>query len=153
MELKLDRKFKKETYTIGKLYVNGVLFCDTVEDRDRGLTQSMSEAEIKKIKVYGQTAIPTGTYEVKMTYSPKFSKNSWGKKYSGKVPQVIGVKGFEGIRIHPGSNELQTSGCILPGKNLVKGKVLNSVEYYYKLIDNYILPAVNKGEIIKLVIV
>lgn len=152
MELKLDRKFKKETYTIGKLFVNDVYLCDTVEDRDRGLTQSMSEAEIKKIKVYGQTAIPTGEYSIKMTYSPKFAKTSWGKKYDGKVPQIVNVKGFDGIRIHPGSNELQTSGCIFPGENKQKGKVLNSTSFYYKLLDMYIIPAIKNGESIKLII-
>ena len=65
MKLELKRIAKRSTYTIGRLYIDGVYFCDTLEDTDRGLTSEMSEAEIKRIKVYGQTAIPTGTYNTK----------------------------------------------------------------------------------------
>lgn len=152
MEIKVYRAFKKDSYTIGKLFINDVYFCDTCEDKDRGLKQDMTESNIKTLKVYGQTAIPTGEYSIKMTYSPKFAKTSWGKKYDGKVPQIVNVKGFDGIRIHPGSNELQTSGCILLGENKQKGKVLNSTSFYYKLLDMYIIPAIKNGESIKLII-
>lgn len=72
MKLTLNRIAKKSTYTIGKLYVDDKYFCDVLEDKDRGLTQSMSEAEIKSKKVYGETAIPSGTYEVIVSYSNKF---------------------------------------------------------------------------------
>ena len=71
MILRLRRIAKKQLYTIGKLYINGAYFCDTIEDKDRGLTQMMPLDLIKKIKVYKQTAIPTGTYTVAMgTRSP-----------------------------------------------------------------------------------
>ena len=73
MKLLLKRIAKQKTYTIGKLYIDGVYECDTLEDTDRGLSDDMSIAEIKKKKVYGQTAIPTGTYEINMdVVSPKF---------------------------------------------------------------------------------
>ena len=91
MNILLDRKWKANGYTIGKLYINGVEFSDTLEDKDRGLKDSMSLNEITSKKVYGQTAIPTGTYEVLMTYSSKFANRVWGKKYKGKVPQLINV--------------------------------------------------------------
>lgn len=152
MEFLLDRKWKKETYTIGRLYINNVYFSDTIEDKDRGLTASMSSAEITLKKVYGETAIPSGVYELKMTYSPKFATKVWGRKYKGKVPELLYVKGFSGVRIHPGNTATDTLGCILVGRNTEKGKVTQSTNYYYKLLDNYILPATQRGEKITLTI-
>ena len=64
MKIKIERKWKKSTYTIGRLYVNGVYFCNTLEDKDRGLKSTDSLSIIKSKKVYGETAIPSGTYEI-----------------------------------------------------------------------------------------
>lgn len=152
MELVVDRKYKKDTYTIGKLYVNGIEFSDTLEDKDRGLTSGMSFNEIKQKKVYGETAIPTGTYEVRMTYSPKFANRAYGKKYKGEVPEILNVVGYNGVRIHPFNTAQESLGCIAMGKNSIKGKVTNSTAYYYKLLDNYIVPATKRGEKITLTI-
>ena len=146
MNILLDRKWKANEYTIGKLYINGVEFSDTLEDKDRGLKDSMSLNEITSKKVYGQTAIPTGTYEILMTYSSKFANRVWGKKYKGKVPQLINVKGYGGVRIHPLNTAKDTLGCIGVGKNTSKGMIVNSTAYYYKLLDEYILPAIMKNE-------
>lgn len=66
MKLLLDRKWKKEEYTIGKLYLNDSPFCETLEDKDRGLKSTMTSEEIRKIKQAKVTAIPTGTYKVRM---------------------------------------------------------------------------------------
>lgn len=117
MRLTLIRIANKETYTIGKLYVDGKYFCDTLEDKDRGLSDEMSLEEIKKLKVKGETAIPTGIYSVYLTYSPKYKK---------QMPLVANVKGYEGIRIHSGNTHKDTEGCLLVGKNKEKGKVLES---------------------------
>ena len=106
----------------------------------------MSEWMIKLKKIYGETAIPTGTYEVKLTYSPKFAGRVWGKKYNGQVPEIMNVKGFSGVRIHPFNTASQSYGCISVGRNLEKGKVLQATNYYYKLMDDYLIPAFNKGE-------
>ena len=152
MNIVIDRKWKKDTYTIGNLYINGVLFSNTLEDKDRGLTSSMTLEEIGKKKIYGQTAIPSGTYEVKMTYSNRFHSRTWSKKYDGKVPELINVKGFGGVRIHPFNRASESLGCIAVGKNSIKGMVTNSQAYYYKLLDDYIVPAVNKREKISLTI-
>ena len=152
MNIVIDRKWKKGSYTIGNLYINGVLFSNTLEDKDRGLTSSMTLEEINKKKIYGQTAIPSGTYEVKMTYSNRFHSRAWGKKYDGKIPELINVKGFGGVRIHPGNKASDTLGCILVGKNSAVGMVTNSQVYYFKLLDNYIVPATKKGEKITLTI-
>lgn len=75
MEVLIDRAWKKDGYTISRLYVDGELFgCNTLEDADRGLRQDMQLEEIKKKKVYGQTAIPRGSYECVYTYSNRFKK-------------------------------------------------------------------------------
>lgn len=117
MRLTLIRIANRPTYCIGKLYIDGVYFCDTLEDVDRGLDDRMDEEEIKKLKVYGETAIPSGIYPVTITYSAKFKKN---------LPLISNVKGYSGIRIHSGNTAKDTLGCILVGKNKEVGKVLES---------------------------
>jgi len=134
MKLKLIRTAKKPKYTIGHLYrqdkENGqwVFVCDTIEDKDRGLDQSMTEANIAKIKVKHQTAIPTGRYEIDMTtVSGTFIKKPLYKDFcGGKVPRLKYVKGFSGILIHSGTDQDSSSGCIIVGENKVVGKVINS---------------------------
>lgn len=118
MEILLKRVAKRETYTIGKLYINNEYQCDTLEDTDRGLTQDMPLDKIKAIKVYSQTAIPTGRYQVIWSYSNKFKRS---------LPLLLNVPGFEGIRIHNGNTPAHTSGCPLLGENKVVGQVINSI--------------------------
>jgi len=131
----VKRIAKKPKYTIGKLFINGVFYANTLEDTDRGLTQDMSEDEIKNKKIYGETAIPTGTYKVDMnTVSPKFKNRSWAKPYGGKLPRLVDVKGFNGVLTHPGNQASDTLGCLLVGKNDVVGKVTNSVYYFNKIM-------------------
>lgn len=146
VELKVTRNWKKDTYTIGKFYVNGVYWCNTLEDKDRGLESSMSEMVITSRKRYGETAIPLGTYTVGLTYSSKFATRPWASKYNGRLPLLDNVKGFSGIRIHPGNTAKDTLGCLLLGENKTKGKVLNSTKWFYKLMDEVIIPAIKKGE-------
>ena len=124
MTLKLVRKYRKETYTIGKLYVDGVYFCDTIEDKDRGLDDAMGLAEIMVKKRYGETAIPYGTYKVEITYSPKYKR---------LMPEIKNVKGFSGIRIHSGNTAKDTLGCLIIGKNTQVGMVTESRKTYNKL--------------------
>ena len=124
MELKIKRRFKAETYTIGTMYVDGVRLCDTLEDTDRGLRQDMPLAQIKMLKVYGQTAIPTGRYKVRMTY--------WGK-YRKYYPELCNVPGYTSILIHGGKNAMATLGCVLVGENKIKGGLINSGKYVGEL--------------------
>lgn len=112
MKLKLVRKYLKPNYTIGKLYINNTYFCDTLEDTVRD----------KKIK--NETAIPYGTYQVIVTYSPKFKR---------ELPRLLEVPNFDGILIHRGNTPKDTSGCILVGENKEVGKVINSTPYELKL--------------------
>ena len=146
MILTLDRKYKLPTYTIGKLYIDGEYFCDTLEDKDRGLTDDMTVSEIGKIKVKNETAIPTGTYSITLNIvSPRFSVSSFYKQVcNGKLPRILNVKGFDGILIHVGegiNGKDLTSGCILVGKNTIKGGLTNGKECFkelYKLLkDRY----------------
>ena len=140
MEILVERKWKKDNYTIGNLYINGKWFSNTLEDKDRGLKDSMSLTEIKAIKKPKITAIPTGTYEVTLNVvSPKFSKYPFYNSINGgRVPRLLNVKGFDGILIHvmdgpKGAN--LSEGCIGVGRNLIKGGLLQGKEYYKKLYD------------------
>ena len=117
MEARLERAWRLETYTVGRVFVDGKRFSESMEDKDRGLTQDMSGEEIKRVKVYGETAIPTGVYTVKMTYSPKYKRN---------MPEVLNVPGFSGIRIHSGNTAKDSLGCILLGRNTKVGMVTES---------------------------
>lgn len=117
MKILLKRVARRDTYTIGKLYFDGVYQCDVLEDKDRGLKQGVPEVILKKMKVYGETAIPAGTYMVKWTLSAKFGKY---------LPEIIGVPAFSGIRIHGGRIPKHTLGCLLLGENKVVGQVINS---------------------------
>ena len=136
MKIVVKRIAKLPTYTIGHLYIDDELICDTLEDTDRGLTQDMPLDEIKKKKVYGETAIPTGTYKVTMNIvSPKFKDRTWAKPYNGKIPRLLNVPGFGGILIHPGNQASESLGCLFPGENKVKGKVLNSTNAFNKIMS------------------
>lgn len=134
MNITIKRIFKGDKYTIGKLYVNGIYECDTLEDTDRGLTQSMPLTEIQSKKLYGETAIPTGTYEIDMnTVSPKFKDRSWAKFCGGKLPRLIDVPGYSGVLIHVGNKPVDTLGCILVGDNKIKGQVISSTSTFQEL--------------------
>lgn len=129
MELELKRIARKPTYTIGKMYINGVYFCDTIEDVDRGLNQTDDLNSIASIKVKGKTAIPVGRYLVTKTFSARFKRNMY---------LLNDVPGFAGIRIHSGNTAEDTEGCLILGKNKVIGKVVDSkvtVEAFEKMLD------------------
>ena len=147
MELLVKRVARRDEYTIGRLYINGVKFSETLEDCDRGLTQDMPLEEIKAKKVYGKTAIPTGTYEIDMnTISPKFQARSWAKPYGGKLPRLLNVPGYEGILIHPFNSAAESLGCIGVGNNSIKGMITVSSRTFMSLMSKYLLPAKVRGE-------
>ena len=156
MKLTLIRKYKKPDYTIGLLYINGVFFCNTIEDTDRGLSDKMKLSDIEKIKIDGKTAIPTGSYEITLdVVSPKFSTYSFYKETcNGKVPRLLNVKGFKGILIHvadgyTGAELVQ--GCIGIGLNKIKGGLLEGKEYFKRLYST-LLEAYNNKEKIFIII-
>lgn len=127
MKLTLKRIALRPTYTIGKLYIDDIYFCDTIEDTVRDLNKNGKFDNGEK-KIHSKTAIPYGIYEIKWTYSPRF------KKYT---PQLMNVPSFEGIRIHAGNTSADTEGCLILGKNKQVGKVLNSrdtINKFYPII-------------------
>ena len=126
MELNVKRIARKDGYTIGRLFINNEYFCDTLEDTDRGLSSTMQVNEILAKKVKGQTAIPTGKYDVILTFSPRFKR---------VLPLLLNVKGYEGVRVHAGNTNKDTEGCLLVGENKVKGQVLNSRATLEKLMS------------------
>lgn len=114
MNIIVKRIFKGADYTIGKLYIDGKYFCDTLEDTVRPAG----------VKIPGRTAIPDGKYKIKLTESLRFGK---------LMPRLENVPGFTGVLIHSGNTAEDTEGCILVGKNRVKGKVLDSRETFARL--------------------
>lgn len=121
MNLELKRIFKGKDYTIGRLFIDGEYFCDTLEDPVRQLDSI-------KDKIYSKTAIPTGKYKISM--SVVSSKYSIRKSYNwcgGRLPRLLDVPFFEGILIHSGNTPDHTAGCILVGENKIKGQVINSM--------------------------
>ena len=154
MKIRVERKWPKPTYTIGRFYIDGIFYCNTLEDADRGLKQTDSLDYIRSRKVANETAIPKGTYKVAMNVtSPKYAASSWyWSLCQGKVPRLLNVPGFDGILIHTGNNPLQTSGCLLVGKNTKVGQLTESKDTFkkiYKLMKS----AYDKGEEITIEIV
>lgn len=121
MKLLLKRIYFAPDYTIGKLSIDGVPFCDVLEDTNRDTDK---DGELETPKVFGQTCIPFGTYKVEITMSQRFKR---------ELPLLLNVPGFDGIRIHPGNTAVATHGCLLVGVNDVKGRVSNSKATFEKL--------------------
>jgi len=119
MKLELKRTIFTDRTTIGDLSIDGVFFCNTLEDKDRKL-----EAGGRKIPE--RTAIPRGEYEVDITFSNRF------KKY---LPELKNVPQFTGVRIHPGNTENDTEGCILPGDRVDDYSIMNSRVTFNDLFD------------------
>jgi len=135
MLLRVDRRYKKSAYTIGKLYVDGVYVCDTLEDA------------VRPYKIAHETAIPAGTYELTMNaISPKFQYHKWALPYGGFIPRLLDVPNYSGVLIHPGNTAADTDGCILVGRNRAVGKVLDSQATFKTLMDRYLWPAKLRGE-------
>lgn len=154
MKIILERKWKKETYTIGKLYVNGQFLCNTCEDKDRHLTSDMPLAKIREVKIAAETAIPTGTYRIDMgIISPKYSLKPWyvSNCHGARMPRLENVPGFSGILIHPGNTAKDSEGCILVGKNDAVGMVTNS-KYWFLQLYNKMYATYKKGENIEITI-
>lgn len=138
MKILVQTTAKKPTYTISKLYVNGVYECDVLEDVVRDLNNDGDLDDAGETKVYGETAIPAGTYKVVLSYSNRFKR---------VLPEILGVKGFEGIRIHGGNTSKDTHGCLLVGKNTEVGKVTDSQNTLTKLFGKMDVAVMNKENI------
>lgn len=157
MEIEHIRTYNRNSggraYCISHVYIDGVYSHDAIEDLDRGLSQTMTAAQVASIKVASQTAIPTGRYVVNMNRtSPKFSKKAYYKKVcNGKVPCLDPVVGFSGILIHCGTNEDSSAGCVIVGKNKIVGAVTDSQAVFERLYRR-MKEASDRGETIRYVI-
>lgn len=140
MVIDVHRKYRKPGYSIGILSIDGKVICNTLEDTDRGLRKEMSEKEIAKIKIKGETAIPIGKYSVIISYSQRFKR---------QMPLICDVKGFSGIRIHSGNKAEHTEGCILCGKNTEVGRVTSS-KYWTDKVYEYIENALKNKQSVKI---
>lgn len=141
MKILVKRTFLGDTYTIGHMYINGVYFCDTLEDPVRD-TNKNGVFDNGEKKIAGDTAIPYGTYPVTVDVSPKFKR---------ELPRLAGVSEFEGVLIHRGNTTKNTAGCILVGENKVKGKVINSTPYEERIV-RHCKAAIEMGEDITITI-
>lgn len=135
MKLRVERLWKKPAYTMGRLFVDGKFFCNTLEDTVRDLSNEK--------KVYGKTAIPYGEYKVVYNWSPKFGRN---------LPRLLNVPAFEGILIHPGNTADDSAGCILVGRNTEVGRLTES-RYTSDKLNVLIEDAQRRGESITIEIV
>lgn len=153
MEILADRAWKKQTYTISRLFVDGVRFCELLEDKDRGLKQTDTISHIISHKVWGETAIPSGTYVVRMDIvSPKYQAIKWYNDLcGGKMPRLEGVPGFDGILIHPGTSAVDSNGCPLCGRNTQVGKVTSSRDTF-KALYKKMKEAHDRGETITITV-
>lgn len=125
MRLKIKRKFLGDKYTIGDFYINEVFFCNTLEDKVRDTNKDGDLNDFNEGKVYGETAIPYGEYDVVLSMSPKFKR---------LLPEILNVPHFTGIRIHCGNTAEDSAGCPLLGENKIKGMVINSAKYEKELV-------------------
>lgn len=130
MKLLLERQQRGLTCTIGSLFIDGSFECFVLED----VIREIRGVPVGNWKVKGKTAIPAGTYDVLITYSNRFKRD---------MPLIVGVPGFEGIRIHTGNTDEDTDGCLLVGMEVQGESLTRSREAYGRLYDK--LAAALKG--------
>ncbi|MBE6199056.1 MAG: hypothetical protein E7138_02005 [Rikenellaceae bacterium] len=134
MKLQLKRIALKPNYTIGRLYVNGERFCDTLEDKVRDINKDGDLLDEGEQKVFAQTAIPYGTYYITLSVqSPKFKTCKQYNFCKGYLPRLLNVPHFDGILIHIGNTAEDSGGCILVGENKSVGKLVNSTATFKRL--------------------
>ncbi len=133
--MKADLKVIRDTYTdkstIGRLYINDIFFCDTLEDKVRDLNKDGDLDDKSEEKIYGETAIPSGIYKMILSVSNRFKK---------LMPEILNVKNFSGIRIHNGNVAGDSHGCIIVGLTRGKDFVGQSRDAFSKLmgeLDKY----------------
>ena len=141
MELLVERLWPKKEYTVGRLYVDGKMFCNTLEDKIIDVNKN-GKFDGEEQKVYGKSAIPYGTYKVIYSWSPRFGR---------ELPRLLNVPHFDGILIHPGNTAADSAGCILVGKNTSKGRLSES-RYTSDELNKVIFQSQKRGESITITI-
>jgi len=123
MKLVNTRLIFTENSTIGKLTVDGAFLCYILEPTDRGLDASMPLSELQRLKVFGKTAIPIGTYNLQLISGvPIINRFPWITKYypnnTFMVPELENVPDYEAVLLHPGNYPKDTEGCSLVGMTI-----------------------------------
>lgn len=156
MEIKCNRKYRNvrngtRVYCVDKIYADGAYVCDAMEDKDWGWNKDTPESEITAVKARnkGKTAIPAGRYAVTTDIvSPKFSASKYYRTLcGGRLPRLVSVPCFQGILIHCGSSELNSSGCIIVGYNTYKGGLTDTRGAFEKLYKRMLEAKARKEEI------
>ena len=132
MNLELRREPSTENGTFGKLYIDNVFACYSLEDEVR----EVEGKPVAKWKIKGETAIPKGRYQIIINHSNRFKR---------ELPLLLKVPGFEGVRFHSGNTEADTEGCILVGTERNATAVLNSRVAFNELMGD-IQEALDHGE-------
>ena len=149
MKIIIDRVYKYPKYTIGEVYVNGDFYCYSLEDVDRGLHTELPMRYFKERKVYGETAIPRGIYEVVIDWSVKFKKYMPHVLWRNADGKLVEVPGFSGIRLHSLASSKDTLGCIgfgdwkggdrLYGSPAITSNLVDKINNAWKAKDKIIL--------------
>lgn len=137
MELTLKRHTFTKDSTIGDLLIDGQYECKILEDTDRGLRSSDGLDYILSKKIFAQTAIPYGRYEVVMSYSTRFKR---------QMPLLLKVRGWDGVRIHWGNKPEDTEGCLITGTEENQDFVAHSHDAF-DLIFGILSAACAKGKV------
>jgi len=126
INLLLERFYLGTEYTVGRLAIDGMYLCDTLEDKVRDLNKDGDLDDEGETKIPGFTAIPFGRYRVIITRSPKFQR---------ELPEILDVHNFTSIRIHAGNSSADSAGCVLVGENKIKGRLVNSRYWESQLME------------------
>ena len=143
MNFLLRRRYLGPDYTIDSLSVDGIYLCDMIEDKVRDYNKDGDLDDAGEDKVFGETAIPYGIYEMDLTMSPKFKR---------LLPIIMNVPHFTGIRIHRLRTAKQSHGCLGPGENKLKGQVLYSTKYEMLIVEK-MLEAIRNNETIAIEVI
>ena len=137
MEILVVRNKFGSKSTLGVLTIDGEPCCVTLEDLDRGLSSDMATADIAAKKVYSETAIPTGRYQIGKLFWARFNQD---------YPHIQDVPGFAGVLIHGGVTDADTEGCILIGTGYVNDDYMTGQPQAKALLFPKIFDALAKGE-------
>lgn len=134
MRLELYRYSSEKDSTLGIL-----MLVDDETDKKDFLCFTL-EDEKREVKVYGETRIPEGTYQIKYR-----KEGGYNNKYTKRFPNIhrgmlhiTDVPNFEYILIHCGNDTSHTHGCLLVGdvisQNISKEPFLGQSSNCYKRI-------------------
>jgi hypothetical protein len=136
MKLTLQRRESKGGATIGKLAIDGMFACHTLEDEVREIEgKSVSQWKIK-----GATAIPAGSYRVTLEDSMRFGPDTLS---------LSNVPGFLYIRMHAGNTSADTEGCLLLGMQSTETTLVGGTSRpAVALVKSLVRAAIARGAVV-----